>query len=321
MAKVGRVALALLIGLSATVSALAQGYPSKPVNLIVGFPPGSVPDVIARLLSPGLNAIWSQPLVMEYRLGAAGTIAAGAVAKSPADGYTLLVHGAYAVNAAFSYNLPYDPLNDLVAVAPLARQPFVLIARAASDLKTLTELIAAAKAMPGRLNYGSPGVGSYPHLGGKKLGLAAGIDVVHVPYKGPAEVVGDLLGGRIDFAYSPVAIALPHIRDGKLRALAVSDVERSRLLPDVPTAAEAGISGCEFVLSIGIWAPARTPSEVVAKVSKDVSRVLALPDVRDALTKAGAEPMSMSPAEFARYVRREIEDLKRTVKAAGIAPQ
>ena len=316
-----RLTASLLMGLGALTCGFAQGFPDKPVKVIVGFPPGSVPDIFARMLQSGLHGAWKQPLVIENRPGASGAVAAGVVARAPKDGHTLLVHGAYAVSAAFSQALSYDPLNDLVAIAPIAWQAFVLVTAAPAGAGTLAALIAAAKAKPGQLNYGSPGVGSYPHLGGENLKTAAGIDAVHVPFKGPGDVIVELLAGRIDFAYSPVAIALPYIRDGKLNALAVSSDARSRLLPEIPTTAEAGLSGSGFVLTVGLWAPAGMPASDVEKISNDVALELATAATRSALTRLGAEPMSMSPAEFAQFVRREIEDLKRTVKAASLTPQ
>ena len=321
MKTIFRLVAFLLIGLGAVTCGFAQSFPDKPVKVIVGFPPGSVPDIFARMLQPGLQEAWKQPLVVENRPGASGAIAAGVVARAPKDGHTLLVHGAYAVNAAFSQNLSYDPLNDLVDIAPIAWQPFVLVTAAPAGARTLAELIAAAKTTSSQLNYGSPGVGSYPHLGGEKLKIAAGIEAVHVPFKGPGDVIVEIIAGRIDFAYSPVLIALPYIREGKLNALAVSSEARSRLMPDVPTTAEAGLSGSGFVLTVGLWAPAGTPASEVEKISNDVALVLATPAARSSLTRLGAEPMTMRPAEFAQFVRREIEDLKRTVKAAGLTPQ
>ena len=205
MRTVFRLTASLLLGLGALNCSFAQGFPDKPVKVIVGFPPASVPDTVARMLQSSLQAAWKQPLVIENRPGASGAIAAGLVARAPKDGHILLVHGAYAVNAAFSQALNCDPLNDLVAIAPIAWQAFVLVTAAPAGTGTLAALIAAAKAKPGQLNYGSPGLGSYPHLGGEKLKLAAGIDAVHVPFKGPGEVIIELIAGRIDFAYSPVA--------------------------------------------------------------------------------------------------------------------
>lgn len=319
--RIVRAFVASVVTFGAAATALAQGYPTRPVHVIVGFPPGTVPDTVARTLSPKLKETWGQPLVVENRLGAGGVVAASGVAKSPADGHTLLVHGAYAVNAALAPNLPYDPLKDFVGIAPLARQPFVLIAGAASGAKTVAELIAAAKAKPARLDYGSVGIGTLPHLGVESFRLAVGIDVVHVPYKGPAEVITDMIAGRIAFAYSPLQLALPHIRAGKLYALAVSGDRRSRLLPDVPTTAEAGVPGFSPTLTVGLWAPAGTPGTVVDQISKDVARALATPEVRDQLMKLGDERLTMTPAEFAQFVRREIEDLTRIVRAAGIKPE
>jgi len=317
------VAFIMVVGASAgAFQAFAQGYPGKPVRIIVPFTPGSATDVIARTVGQKLSEIWGQPVVVENRTGAGGTIGAGVVAKSPADGYTLLVSSSgYAVNAALYASLPYDPLNDFVSVAPLASQPYVLVSGASTGMKTVAELIAAAKAKPGQINFGSAGTGSGTHLVAEKFRLAAGIDVVHVPYKGGPEANTDTMTGRVTYWFPPVAIALPHVNGGRLLALGVSSARRSSLLPEVPTIAEAGVGGFSDALWNGMWAPAQTPPEVVDKLAKDVARALAAPDLRERLAKLGAEPMSMTPSEFTRFVRSEIEDSTRIVKAAGIKPQ
>jgi tripartite-type tricarboxylate transporter receptor subunit TctC len=313
------VALVALLGLAA--SALAQSYPTRPVRVIVGFTPGGVVDITTRIISPRLADYWGQPVVVENRPGATGVIGANLVARSPPDGYTLLVHGGYAENAALHGNLPYDPLQDLVGIAPLAVQPFVLVASPASGVKTVAELIAAAKARPGQLNYGSAGVGSGTHLSAERFKVAVGIDAVHVPYKGGADAITNTIAGRITYGFSTITVTLPHIREGRLVALGVSSARRSNLLPDVPTVAEAGVPGFAHTYWTGVWGPAGTPADRVDRIARDVARALAAIDVRERLASLGAEPMSMTPAEFERFVRSEIEETARVVKAAGIKPQ
>jgi tripartite-type tricarboxylate transporter receptor subunit TctC len=309
------------VTLGAAASALAQGYPARPVRVIVGFSPGGVTDIIARIVSPKLAELWGQPVVVENRPGGTGVIAASLVAKSPPDGHTLFVHGGYPENAALHGNLPYDPLKDFVHVAPLARQPFVLVASPAAGVKTVAELVAMAKARPGELNYGSAGIGSGTHLSAEKFRHAVGIDAVHVPYKGGVDAIANTIAGRITYGFSTITVTLPHIRDGRLVALAVSSARRSGLLPDVPTVAEAAVPGFEHTFWVGVWAPAGTPADLADKISRDAGRALATPDVRERLASLGSEPMSMTPAEFERFVRNEIEDTVRLVKAAGIKPQ
>jgi tripartite-type tricarboxylate transporter receptor subunit TctC len=313
--------------LTAAIAALAlsnafgQGYPVRPVRVLVGFAPGGVTDVIARIVAPKLAEAWGQPVVVENRPGATGIIAAGLVARAPPDGYTLLVHGGYAENAALHANLPYDPLKDFVHVAPLATQPFVLVASPASGVKSVGELVAAAKARPGTLNYSSAGIGSGTHFSGERFRLAVGIDVVHVPYKGGAEALTNTLAGRNSYGFSTITITLPHIRDGRLVALGVTSPQRSALLPDVPTIAEAGVPGFEAAFLIGIWAPAGTPAPVVDQIARDAAGALATAELRERLAQLGSEPLSLPPAEFAQLVRREIEETVRLVKAAGMKPQ
>ena len=303
-------------------SALAQQFPSKPVRVMVAFSPGGVTDVIARTVAGKLAELWGQPVVVENRPGAGGSIASVAVARSPADGYTLLVHSSsYAINAALNRNLPYDPRKDLVDVAHLGSQPMLLVVSPASGIRSVQELIAAAKAKPGALAYGSAGIGSGAHLNGEKFRIAAGVDVLHVPYKGGAEAIQDTIAQRLGFTFNTITLALPHIRDGRLRPLGVSSAQRSALLRDVPTIAEAGVPGFEFTFWSGLWAPAGTPPPVVEKIGRDVVRAIAQPDARERFANLGAEPVQMTPAEFSQFVRGEIEDIARIGRTAGIKLQ
>jgi len=309
------------LALCATLAS-GQGYPNKPVKLVVPFTPGSATDILARTLGQKLSEQWGQPVIVENRAGAGGTIGAGVVAKSPPDGYTLMVHSSgHAVNASMYPTLPYDTTKDFVEVATLGGQPNVLVVAPASGLRTVADLTAAAKKSPGALNYGSAGIGSGTHVNAEKFKLAAGIDAVHIPYKGTPEAITDTMTGRVTYFFSPISAALPNIREGKLVALGVSTAKRSSALPNVPTIAESGLPGFDYNLWVGLWAPAGTPQDIVEKINADVAKVLAMPDVRERLAALGAEPMVMTPADFRKFMREEIDDAAKVVKAAGIKAQ
>jgi tripartite-type tricarboxylate transporter receptor subunit TctC len=302
--------------------AAAQEYPSKPVKIVVPFTAGSATDILARTIGQKLGETWGQTVVVENRTGAGGTIGANAVAKSPPDGATLMVHSSgHAANPFIYATLPYDTLRDFVAVAPLAGQPNVLVVSPASGYKTMADLLADAKKRPGAINFASAGIGSGTHFNAEKFRLAAGIDVLHVPYKGTPEAMTETMTGRVQYFFSPISAALPQVREGKLLALAVSSAKRSSLLPDVPTVAEAGLAGFEYNLWVGVFAPAGTPADVVDKIGRSVNRALGEADVKERMTKLGAEAMSMTPAEFDRFVRAEMDDAGKIVKAAAIKPQ
>jgi tripartite-type tricarboxylate transporter receptor subunit TctC len=316
-----RIAIAAALWLCATL-AFGQGYPNKPVKIVVPFTAGSATDILARNVGQKLSELWGQPVVIENRPGAGGTIGAAVVAKSPPDGYTLLVHSAaQAVNPAIYPTLPYDTVKDFVEVATLGGQPNVLVVAPATGYKSVADLIADAKKKPGALNFASAGTGSGTHVNGEKFKLAAGIDVVHIPYKGTPEALTDTLTGRVTYFFSPISAALPNIREGKLVALGVSTAKRSSALPNVPTIAESGLPGFDYNLWIGMYAPAGTPNDVVDKINADVARALASSEVRERLAALGAEPMLMSPAEFRKFMRDEMDDLAKVVKAAGIKAQ
>jgi tripartite-type tricarboxylate transporter receptor subunit TctC len=308
--------------LAHAAGAAAQAWPAKQVRVVVAFSPGGVTDIIARTLGARLADLWGQAVVVENRPGAGGSIGAVAVARSPADGHTLLVHSSgYAINAALNPALPYDPRKDLVDVAPLASQPMVLVVSSASPIASVRDLIAAARASPGGMAYGSSGIGSGAHMNGEKFRFATGVDLLHVPYKGGAEAIHDTIAQRLAFTFNTVTLALPHVREGRLRPLGVSSARRSALLPDAPTIAEAGVPGFEFSFWNGLWAPAGTPPALVERIAADVRRALSQPELRERLTAVGAEPMSMTPAEFSRFVQSEIEDSARIARAAGIKLQ
>ena len=299
-----------------------QKYPTKAVRLIIAFTPGSASDLVGRVVGEKLSQIWGQPVVAENRPGAGGSIASNVVVQAEPDGYTLLVNSsAHVVNPAIYAKLPYDTLKDFTNVAPLAAQPNVLIVGVDSGWKTLQNFIAAAKSKPGQLNFSSAGMGSATHLNLEKLKLMAGIDVSHVPYKGSPEAIADTMAGRVCCYFAPVSAAVPHVTSGKVVALGVSTKKRSPLLPDVPAIAEAGVPNFDYNLWVGLWGPRALPTPLVNKINKDVQQALASPDLKERLAKLGAEPMMMSAAEFAQYVKREIGESEKIVKAAGIPPQ
>ena len=302
--------------------AFGQPYPAKPVKIIVPFTAGSATDILGRTVGQKLSEIWGQPVVVENRPGAGGTIGAGIVAHSPPDGYTLLVHSAaQAVNPSMYATLPYDTVKDFTEVATLGGQPNVLVVSPSTGYKTVGDLIAAAKKNPGALNFGSAGSGSGTHINGEKFKLAAGIDVVHIPYKGTPEALTDTMTARVTYFFSPISAALPNVREGKLVALAVSTAKRSSALPNVPTIAESGLPGFDYNLWIGMYAPAGTPTEIVDKINADVARAVATPEVKERLAALGAESMQMTPAEFHNFMREQMEDGAKVVKAAGIKAQ
>ena len=303
-------------------SAFAQAYPTKPVRMIIAFTPGSSTDIIGRAVAAKLQEIWGQPVVAENRTGAGGSIGSAAVLRESPDGYTLLANSsAHVANPSIYATLPYDTLKDFANIAPLAGGPNVLIVSPQSGWKNLGDFIAAAKAKPGALNFSSAGIGSGTHFNLEKLKLMAGIDVAHVPYKGTPEAIADTIAGRVCCYWAPINAALPHVGGGRALALAVSSAERSSLLANVPTVAEQGVPGFDYTLWVGLWGQAAMPADIVGKINTDVNRALASPDLADRLTKLGTLPMKMSSSEFTQFVRKEVEDTAKVLKAAGIKPQ
>jgi tripartite-type tricarboxylate transporter receptor subunit TctC len=320
MKNIIRIAATALAAAASLAS--AQGYPNKPVHVIISFTPGSSTDIVGRIVSQKLSEIWGQPVLAENRAGAGGSIGSNVVAKAAPDGYTLLVDSnAHTVTPAIYAKLPYDTLKDFIDIAPLSVQPNVLIVNATSSYKTLMDLVNAAKAKPGVINWGHAGVGSGTHLNTEKFVAAAKINVTQIPFKGTPEVIQAMLSGSVDCYWAPISAAIPHIRGGRVRALAVSTAKRNSQLPDVPTTSEAGIQGADAPLWFGIWAPAGTPANIVAKISADTRKALADPGVRERLSNLGNDTMDMSPEEFSRFVRSELDEYARVIKAAGIPPQ
>jgi tripartite-type tricarboxylate transporter receptor subunit TctC len=303
-------------------NAVAQGYPAKPVRLIISFTAGSSTDIVARIVMAKVSEYWGQPAIIENRAGAGGSIGSNAVATAAPDGYTLLVNSsAHAVNPAIYARLPYDTLKDFIDVVPLTVQPNVLVVNATSPYKTLMDLVTSSRAHPGALNFGHAGVGSGTHLNTERFIAAAGMKVTQIPFKGTPEVIAALLSDSVHCYWTPISAGMSAIKGGKLRALAVSSAKRNPTLPEVPTTGEAGVQGADSPLWFGLWAPARTPADIVQKVSADVRKALADPGVKEKLIALGNDGMDMSPAEFAKFVREEVDTYQRVIRAAGIKPQ
>jgi tripartite-type tricarboxylate transporter receptor subunit TctC len=304
------------------IDAGAQAWPAKPLRAIVPVGAGSATDVVHRLVLEQLSAQLGQPIVVENRVGAGGTIGSALVAKAEPDGYTILAHGsAHTIAPALYKTLPYDPSRDFIAVVPVGISPAVLVASPARGWNTVADLVAAAKARPGALNFSSVGVGTATHLSAERFVSSAGIRAMHVPFKGGAEAMLEVIAGRVDFFFGPVALVLPQIREGKLRALAVNAAGRSAALPDVPTLREAGFKDADYPIWFGLFVPAKTPSDIVDKLSRETLAALRVPTVRGKLAALGVDPMVMSPAQFATYVDREIVLNAELARKAGLKAQ
>jgi len=302
--------------------ALAQGFPTKPVHVIISFTPGSSTDIVGRIVLQKVSELWGQTAVPENRAGAGGSIGSAVVAKAQPDGYTLLINSnAHAVNPAIYAQLPYDTTKDFTEIAPLAIQPNVLVVNADSPYRKLMDLVSAAKAKPGAINWGHAGIGSGTHLNTEKFVAAANIKVTQVPFKGTPEVIQAMFSGSVDCYWVPISAGISHIKSGKLRPLAVSTPKRNPQLADVPTTAEAGVKGADAPLWFGLWGPAGMSAELVNKINADVRKALADATVKERLVNTGNETMDMSPQEFAKLVRSEMNDYARVLKAAGVKPQ
>lgn len=305
----------------ATVKAGAQDWPTKPLRVIVPYGAGSTTDIIPRLVFEQLSPQLEQAIVVENRPGAGGTIGTNFVAKADPDGYTMLVNSsAHTISPSLYRNLSYDPARDFAAVIPLGISPNVLVVSPAKGFKTVGDLVAAAKAKPGSLTFSSVGIGTATHLSAERFNLSAGIQAVHVPFKGGAEAMSEVMAGRIDFFFGPVGLVLPLVREGNLMALVVNGAKRAAALPDVPTTLEAGFANAEFPIWFGLFLPAKTPRNIVDKLHDETLEALQAPRVRDRLAALGVEPMVMTPSEFDAYVQKEIAVNGALAKAAGIKP-
>jgi tripartite-type tricarboxylate transporter receptor subunit TctC len=303
------------------ITAHAQDYPSRPIRLVVGFPPGGGADAAARAVAQSLSETWSQPVVVDNRAGAGGNLAAEIVSRSARDGYTLLVTspGPVVVNPSLYKKLPYDPAKDLQPITLLASGPNVLVVHPASSVNNVRELVDLARAKPGQLNYGSSGIGSMPHMSGELFKLAAKVELVHVAYKGAALAVVDLMAGRIDAMLVSAPSVLTQIRAKRLKALAVTSSRRSSALPDLPTLNEAGLPGYESIAWWGMMAPAGTSSPIVGKLNSAVAKSLGSEDMKQRLASEGAEAVGNSSQAFGEFLRRESQKWAAVIKASGIA--
>jgi tripartite-type tricarboxylate transporter receptor subunit TctC len=312
--------LALLLALACGL-ACAQDYPTKPVRMVVGFPPGGGTDVVARIVQPRLSELLGQPVVIDNRPGATGTVAAGQVAKSAPDGYTIMM-GHVSVNAiapSLFANLPYDVNRDFAPIALAAAVPHLVVVHPSVPVATLKDLVAYLKTQPGKLTFPSAGNGSMPHLAGEVFQSLAGVKLVHVPYKGSGQSMQDLLGGQHLVAFDTMPASAPHVRSGKLRAVAVSTAQRVPSFPDVPTAEEAGVPGYVVITWYGVFAPAGTPGAIVNRLHADLVKAMQTPEVRAKLEGIGADgSVSRSPEEFAALVRADTARYARIVKDIGL---
>jgi tripartite-type tricarboxylate transporter receptor subunit TctC len=317
MRRILAIALALCAG-----AVFAQAFPNKPVRLIISFTPGSSTDIIGRAVAAKLQEMWGQPVVAENRPGAGGTVGSEFVLRSDPDGYTLLANSsAHAANPGIYKDMRYDTMRDFVNLALLGGGPNVLLVSPESGWKTVKDFVDAAKKNPGKLNFSSAGIGSGTHFNLVKLMIATGIEVQHIPYKGTPEAIADTIANRVCCYWAPLNAALPHVNGGKATALAVSSAQRSPLLPNVPSVAEQGYAGFDYTLWVGLWGPAKMPPDVAAKINKDVNAALASPDLRERLTKLGTVPGNLTIPQFTEFVKKEIEDTKKILDAAGIKPQ
>lgn len=297
----------LLLLLLSAIEVSAQNWPARPIRAIVPVGAGSSTDIVHRLVLEQVAAQLGQPIVVENIVGAGGTIGSAAVAKADADGYTILAHGsAHTIAPALYRSLPYHPARDFAAIAIIGSSPAVLVVAPEKGFKTAAELAAQARAHPNALNFSSVGIGSATHLSAERFMTSAGIHAVHIPYKGGAEAMTEAIAGRVDFFFGPVALVLPHIRAGKLSALAVNADKRSSALPGVPTLHEAGFRNAEYPIWFGLFAPIKTPGDIVDKLNRETSKALQSPKVREKLAALGVDPAAMSREEFAVYVEREV---------------
>jgi tripartite-type tricarboxylate transporter receptor subunit TctC len=307
-------ALVAAMLLLASVGALAQGFPFRPVRIVVPFPPGGGADTLARIMEPKLVALWGQPVIVENRPGASGHIGADFVAKSAPDGATLLMSS--------TASLTEKNVDQFAPVSLVSASPYVVTAGPKVAASSIRELIALAKASPGKLSFASSGTGAASHLSAELFKSMAGVDLLHVPYKGTGQAVTDLLAGHVDLMFAPAQTVMPYVREGRLRALALTGNKRSGTLPDLPTVAESGLPGYVAVGWFGLLAPAATPRATVVKISADANRVLADREVREKMLGLGADPSGDTPEEFARFIREDQAKWGKLMKEAGItAPQ
>ena len=310
--------VAALVAVAAVAHAAAQGYPSKPVKIVVPFSPGTAADIVARQLATRLADTWGQGVIIENQMGAGGNIGAAMVAKAPGDGYTLLMVGINnVINPSLYKDTGYDVLRDFKAIAKIAAAPLAIVAHPSFAASSITELVALAKSRPNTIVYGSGGNGSVTHLSFELLKSRTGIEMTHVPYKGIAQMLTDVLGNQIPLASPAAASALPHVKAGKMKALAVTSAKRSSVWPEVPSVAEAGITGFDVAAWNGLLAPARTPDDVVTKIYADAAKAAQTNDFIEQLQKHAMELELLAPAEFRAYLTSELAKWSKLVKDSG----
>ncbi len=306
------------------VGAQAQPrYPEKPVRMVVPAPPGSAPDILARLLGQKLSESWGQPVVIDNVVGASGNIGTDRVAKAPGDGYTLLFNtiGPIAVNVTlFGDKLPYDPLKDLAPISLVTKMPNLLTVNPKVPVGNLRELIAMARKEPGRLRYGTAGPGTTQHLSGELLNTLEKINIVAIPYKSSAQMTTDGIGGQIEVLWHNAQVLIPHVKAGTLRPIAITSAKRSPALPDIPTMSEAGVPGFEITAWFGVMAPATTPQPLIQKISADIQRVVAMPEIRDRILADASEPVGNRPEEYAAFIASEVAKWRVVIKQANMKP-
>lgn len=305
--------------LLATADAAAQAYPSKPIHFIVPYPAGGPLDTVARLLGAKLAESMKQPVVVDNKPGAGGNIGAEYVAKSAPDGYTILMGAVatHAINPTLYAHIPYDAVKDFIPITQVASTPNVLVVNPSIPANNVREFIAYAKANPGKLNYGSGSTGSAGHLAGELFDTMAGVKMVHVPYKGAGPAMQDLIGGQIQLMFDNLASSLGQIKAGRVKALAVTTAKRTALAPDLPTISESGLPGFDISTWFGVFAPAKTPQPIADRLYTELTRALAMPDVREAMVKLGAEPVGNKPEEFAAYIKSEADKYAKLIKQSG----
>lgn len=317
----GLIAAAAVAVIGVAAPASAQTYPSRPVKIIAPFPPGSAIDLVARVVADKLTGALGQPVVVENRPGAGGNIGAAAVAQATPDGYTVLVTSSGIAAAPGLYKtLNYDPVTDFATVTPVGVLPNVLVIAPNNPkgIKTVADLVAYGKANPGKLTYASAGSGSATHMSDEKFRVVGGFEAVHVAYKGTPEAMTDIMGGSVDYMFTTMASGIPLIQGDKLVALSVGAPQRSPLLPNVPTTSEAGIRNADYMLWVGMFVPAKTPRDVITRLHAEVSKAVQTPDMKDRLAKLGADPMVMTPEQFATQIKEEIASNIDLIKKAGI---
>ena len=314
---------AVLLALSALACAQSAGYPVKPVRIVVAYTPAGTTDILARIIGQKLNEAWGHPVIIDNRPGANGNIGTEYAAKATADGYTLLMvtAGTHGINPSLYRKLGFDAIKDFSPVSLVAMVPNIFVVNNTVPVKDVREFIAYAKANPGKLNYGSPGNGSTAHLSMELFKSMTGVKMLHIPYKGSAGVLADLLGGQIVATMDNMPPYVPQVKAGKIRALAVSPARRSPALPDVPTVAESGVPGYDSGAWFGLVAPAHTPQDIVDKLARETTRILKLPEVNARLADLGAEPVGGTPEQFAAHVRAEIAKWAKVIKDANVELQ